>query len=157
MIGPSADPGGVAYVAKTTASKRQRDAYYHRINELETDVTGYRFTGKYLFIGNRLEGVEDMWLEVGHNQATPPVVMTLVASAVLASTSESAGILRNGLPEVRHAYYRQHLGRKERGQPKQERYVYLHESIGGAKGQIPLSDELAKALWDEIMAEEAKK
>ena len=108
---------------------------------------------KYLFIGNRLVNRPDMWLSITHTGPRPPQTMTIVAEFYASMDPREEPQV-----EERHLYHRQTIGRRQRGEEAQERYVYLHESIGGASDpSIPLSNELAQALWDEIVEKENQK
>ena len=111
---------------------------------------------KYLFIGNRLVDRPDTWMEITHTGPRPPETMTIVVELY----AEAADIRQRGqinpATQVRHRYYRHTIGRKLRGGEAEEKYVYLHESIGGAADRsIPMSGVMAESLWDEIEKREA--
>jgi hypothetical protein len=111
---------------------------------------------KYLFIGNRLVDRPDTWMEITHTGPRPPETMTIVVElyAEAANPRQRGQIGRAS--QVRHRYYRHTLGRWLRGEESKEKFVYLHESIGGAADRsIPLSNEMAESLWDEIEKREA--
>lgn len=113
---------------------------------------------KYLFIGNRLVDRPDTWMEITHTGPRPPETMVIVVEfyAEAYPDHHQRGTI-NPATQARHRYYRHTIGRKPRGGEAEEKYVYLHESIGGAADRsIPLSNEMAESLWDEIEKREAK-
>ena len=64
-------------------------------------MTGYRFNRRYLFVGGGVR--PDMWFEVGHDQAQPPVTMTIVLEEANWPAGNQAA---KTLPAERIVYYR---------------------------------------------------